>query len=76
MLSGHGADSSSPSTYPRTSLRSQVDNLPHIEAALKKAKVIKSRIIPMAQGQNQHQPYHQAIANKQKTEPRIDGREH
>jgi len=36
-----------------TSLISQGDNLPHIEAALKKAKVVESRIIPMAQGQKQ-----------------------
>ncbi len=36
-----------------TSLLSQADNLPHIEAALKKAKVVESRIIPMAQGQKQ-----------------------
>jgi 23S rRNA (adenine1618-N6)-methyltransferase len=36
-----------------TSLLSQGDNLPHIEAALKKAKVVESRIIPMAQGQKQ-----------------------
>lgn len=34
-----------------TSLVSQADNLIHIEAALKKAKVVDSRIIPMAQGQ-------------------------
>lgn len=34
-----------------TSLVSQADNLVHIEAALKKAKVVDSRIIPMAQGQ-------------------------
>ncbi len=36
-----------------TSLVSQATNLPHIEAALKKAKVSESRIIPMAQGQKQ-----------------------
>lgn len=36
-----------------TSLLSQADNLPHIEAALKKAKVVESRIMPMAQGQKQ-----------------------
>ena len=36
-----------------TSLLSQGDNLPHIEAALKKARVVESRIIPMAQGQKQ-----------------------
>lgn len=36
-----------------TSLVSQADNLPHIEAALKKARVVESRIIPMAQGQKQ-----------------------
>ena len=36
-----------------TSLVSQADNLVHIEAALKKAKVVESRIIPMAQGQKQ-----------------------
>ncbi|MCK6391127.1 MAG: 23S rRNA (adenine(1618)-N(6))-methyltransferase RlmF [Azonexus sp.] len=36
-----------------TSLVSQADNLPHIEAALKKAKVVESRILPMAQGQKQ-----------------------
>ena len=36
-----------------TSLISQGDNLPHIETALKKAKVVESRIIPMAQGQKQ-----------------------
>jgi 23S rRNA (adenine1618-N6)-methyltransferase len=36
-----------------TSLLSQADNLPHIEAALKKAKVVESRILPMAQGQKQ-----------------------
>jgi 23S rRNA (adenine1618-N6)-methyltransferase len=36
-----------------TSLVSQADNLVHIEAALKKAKVVDSRIIPMAQGQKQ-----------------------
>ena len=29
------------------------DNLVHIEAALKKAKVVESRTIPMAQGQKQ-----------------------
>ena len=36
-----------------TSLVSQADNLVHIEAALKKAKVVESRTIPMAQGQKQ-----------------------
>lgn len=36
-----------------TSLVSQAANLPHIEAALKKAKVADVRIIPMAQGQKQ-----------------------
>ncbi len=36
-----------------TSLVSQAANLPHIEAALKKAKVVESRIVPMAQGQKQ-----------------------
>ena len=36
-----------------TSLLSQGDNLPHIEAALKKAKVVEARIIPMTQGQKQ-----------------------
>jgi 23S rRNA (adenine1618-N6)-methyltransferase len=36
-----------------TSLVSQADNLVHIEAALKKAKVVDSRIIAMAQGQKQ-----------------------
>lgn len=36
-----------------TSLVSQADNLPHLEAALKKAKVVTSRIIPMGQGQKQ-----------------------
>ena len=36
-----------------TSLVSKADNLEHIEAALKKAKVVESRIIPMAQGQKQ-----------------------
>ncbi|MGE5470949.1 MAG: 23S rRNA (adenine(1618)-N(6))-methyltransferase RlmF [Bacteroidota bacterium] len=36
-----------------TSLVSQADNLVHIEAALKKAKVVDSRTIAMAQGQKQ-----------------------
>lgn len=36
-----------------TSLVSQADNLVHIEAALKKAKVVESRTIAMAQGQKQ-----------------------
>jgi len=36
-----------------TSLVSKAENLEHIEAALKKAKVVESRIIPMAQGQKQ-----------------------
>lgn len=36
-----------------TSLVSQATNLPHIEAALKKAKVAESRVVPMAQGQKQ-----------------------
>ena len=36
-----------------TSLLSKADNLPHIEAALKKAHVIDSRILPMTQGQKQ-----------------------
>ncbi len=36
-----------------TSLLSKAENLPHIEAALKKARVIDSRILPMAQGQKQ-----------------------
>ena len=36
-----------------TSLVSQADNLVHIEAALKKAKVVESRIVPMAQSQKQ-----------------------
>lgn len=36
-----------------TSLVSSADNLVHIEAALKKAKVVESRTIPMAQGQKQ-----------------------
>ena len=31
--------------------RSKADNIVHIEAALKKAKVVESRIMPMAQGQ-------------------------
>lgn len=34
-----------------TSLLSKADNLPHIEAALKKARVVESRILDMAQGQ-------------------------
>jgi len=36
-----------------TSLISKAENVEHIEAALKKAKVVDSRIIPMAQGQKQ-----------------------
>ena len=36
-----------------TSLLSKAENLPHIEAALKKAKVVESRILPMTQGQKQ-----------------------
>jgi 23S rRNA (adenine1618-N6)-methyltransferase len=36
-----------------TSLVSSAENLEHIEVALKKAKVVESRIIPMAQGQKQ-----------------------
>ena len=36
-----------------TSLVSKAENLEHVEAALKKAKVVESRIIPMAQGQKQ-----------------------
>lgn len=36
-----------------TSLVSKADNLPHIEEALKKAKVVDSRIIAMGQGQKQ-----------------------
>jgi 23S rRNA (adenine1618-N6)-methyltransferase len=36
-----------------TSLVSKADNLVHIEAALKKAKVVESRVIAMAQGQKQ-----------------------
>jgi 23S rRNA (adenine1618-N6)-methyltransferase len=36
-----------------TSLVSKAENLEHIELALKKAKVVDSRIIPMAQGQKQ-----------------------
>ena len=36
-----------------TSLVSSADHLVHIEAALKKAKVVESRITPMAQGQKQ-----------------------
>ncbi len=36
-----------------TSLLSKADNLPHIEEALKKAKVVDSRIIAMGQGQKQ-----------------------
>ncbi len=36
-----------------TSLISNAENLVHVEAALKKAKVVDSRTIPMAQGQKQ-----------------------
>ena len=36
-----------------TSLISKAENLVHIEAALKKAKVVESRILPMTQGQKQ-----------------------
>lgn len=36
-----------------TSLISKAENVEHVEAALKKAKVVDSRIIPMAQGQKQ-----------------------
>jgi 23S rRNA (adenine1618-N6)-methyltransferase len=36
-----------------TSLLSKAENIPHVEAALKKAHVVESRIIPMAQGQKQ-----------------------
>ena len=36
-----------------TSLVSKADNLAPLEAALKKAKVVKSRILPLAQGQKQ-----------------------
>lgn len=36
-----------------TSLVSKADNIVHVEAALKKAKVVESRIMPMAQGQKQ-----------------------
>jgi 23S rRNA (adenine1618-N6)-methyltransferase len=36
-----------------TSLVSKAENLEHVEAALKKAKVVESRILPMAQGQKQ-----------------------
>lgn len=36
-----------------TSLVSKAENIEHVEAALKKAKAIESRIIPMAQGQKQ-----------------------
>ncbi len=36
-----------------TSLVSKAENLEHVELALKKAKVVESRIIPMAQGQKQ-----------------------
>lgn len=36
-----------------TSLVSSAENLEHIEVALKKAKVVESRTIPMAQGQKQ-----------------------
>lgn len=36
-----------------TTLLSKADNLVHVEAALKKAKVVESRILPMTQGQKQ-----------------------
>lgn len=36
-----------------TTLLSKADNLVHIEAELKKAKVVESRILPMTQGQKQ-----------------------
>lgn len=36
-----------------STLVSKADNLRHIEAALKKARVVESKIIPMAQGQKQ-----------------------
>jgi 23S rRNA (adenine1618-N6)-methyltransferase len=36
-----------------TSLVSKAEHLEHVEAALKKARVVESRIIPMAQGQKQ-----------------------
>jgi 23S rRNA (adenine1618-N6)-methyltransferase len=45
-------------TIPRrclwfTSLVSRAEHLQHVEAALKKARVVESRVIPMAQGQKQ-----------------------
>ena len=36
-----------------TSLVSKAENLQHVDAALKKARVLESRIVPMAQGQKQ-----------------------
>ena len=63
MLSGYGANSSSARSINRMNQQTGY------------AKSLRPWCLGRP-GQNQHQTDHQKIANKQKTEPRIVGREH